>query len=379
MRLPEPVRRAAKLLASLELTIAALTALLVLVAACTLAQVRLGTFGAVQAYIRPFFVLWGPPGASWRVPIFPGGALLGVLLLANLVAAACDRLQASRRKLGIWLVHAGLVLLFAGEFVTGVYQVDARVGVEEGRTAAFSEEPRRSELVLIDETDPARDTVYAVPAELLSRGGAIDDERLPVGLSVVRYLPNARLIRGGRGDEATRGIGLSVGAEAAPPPAGDDEPAMPAAFVRASAGGEDLGTWLVASGLGMPQTFAHGGRSYRLAMRPVRRYFPFRLSLVKFSHDVYPGTDIPKNFSSLVRLSDPAAGPDREVLISMNNPLRYRGRTFYQSSFGKNDTLSIFQVVENPGWTLPYLSCALVALGLALHFLTRMRAAGEAA
>ncbi|HEY6106604.1 MAG TPA: hypothetical protein VIV59_11510, partial [Anaeromyxobacteraceae bacterium] len=41
---------------------------------------------------------------------------------------------------------------------------------------------------------------------------------------------------------------------------------------------------------------------------------------------------------------------------------------FFQSSFGKNDTLSILQVVENPGWLLPYLSTALVTLGLLVHF-----------
>jgi len=52
----------------------------------------------------------------------------------------------------------------------------------------------------------------------------------------------------------------------------------------------------------------------------------------------------------------------------MNHPLRYGGKTFYQASFGKGDALSVLQVVRNPGWLIPYLSCALVALGLALHF-----------
>lgn len=52
----------------------------------------------------------------------------------------------------------------------------------------------------------------------------------------------------------------------------------------------------------------------------------------------------------------------------MNQPLRYAGKTFYQASFGKGDTLSVLQVVKNPGWLLPYISCVLVALGLILHF-----------
>ena len=65
-------------------------------------------------------------------------------------------------------------------------------------------------------------------------------------------------------------------------------------------------------------------------------------------------------------------GEARDVLIYMNQPLRYGGRTFYQASFGKGDTLSVLQVVENPGWLLPYISCALVALGLVVHFLAML-------
>jgi len=57
------------------------------------------------------------------------------------------------------------------------------------------------------------------------------------------------------------------------------------------------------------------------------------------------------------------------VLISMNQPLRYEGKAFYQASFGRNDTLSVLQVVENPGWLLPYVSCIVVGAGLAIHFL----------
>ncbi len=81
---------------------------------------------------------------------------------------------------------------------------------------------------------------------------------------------------------------------------------------------------------------------------------------------------IPKNFSSLVRLVDPGRGEDRDVKIFMNHPLRYGGMTFYQASFGKNDTLSVLQVVQNPGWLLPYLACVLVGTGLLFHFLMRL-------
>src|SRR6266704_5514557 len=134
------------------------------------------------------------------------------------------------------------------------------------------------------------------------------------------------------------------------------------------AGGRSYGTWLVSNALGAPQSFLHEGRTYALSMRPRREYLPYSLTLKDFRHDVYPGTDIPKNFSSLVRLVHPGRGEERDVLIYMNQPLRYAGKAFYQASFGKGDTLSVLQVVENPGWLLPYISCVLVAAGLILHF-----------
>ena len=86
-----------------------------------------------------------------------------------------------------------------------------------------------------------------------------------------------------------------------------------------------------------------------------------------------PGTDIPKNVSSLVRISNPTSGEERDVLIYMNQPLRYDGKAFYQASFGKGDTLSILQVVENPGWLIPYVSTVLVTLGLLVHFAISLR------
>jgi hypothetical protein len=93
---------------------------------------------------------------------------------------------------------------------------------------------------------------------------------------------------------------------------------------------------------------------------------------VDFRHDVYPGTEIPKNFSSRVRLMRPATGEDREVLIYMNNPLRYAGETYYQASFDTDNEGTILQVVKNPSWLAPYAACVLVSAGLVIQFMTHM-------
>ena len=56
----------------------------------------------------------------------------------------------------------------------------------------------------------------------------------------------------------------------------------------------------------------------------------------------------------------------------MNNPLRYAGETFYQASFDPDDHGSVLQVVHNPSWLTPYLSCVLVATGLTIQFLSHL-------
>jgi hypothetical protein len=123
---------------------------------------------------------------------------------------------------------------------------------------------------------------------------------------------------------------------------------------------------------GDTQGFVLGSRTYEMALRPVRYYKPYRISLLEFKHDTYAGTDIPSNFSSKIHLSDPAKGEDRDVLIKMNAPLRYGGETFYQASFEEGDRVSILQVVRNPASITPYVACSLVALGLVVQFLTHL-------
>ena len=266
--------------------------------------------------------------------------------------------------------------------------METQLAIEEGQTRDYVESQREMELAIADVTDPRHDDVYGVPESLLASRKTIVLPGTALTLHVKSFFQNADLAMtgaGARGSLASMGVGASVEVRELPPVSGDNEIDRRAVYVEPVADGRSYGTWLVSNALGAPQSFIHEGRTWTLSMRPRREYLPYSLTLKDFRHDVYPGTDIPKNFSSLVQLVNPAEGEERDVLIYMNQPLRYGGKAFYQASFGKNDTLSVLQVVENPGWLLPYLSCVLVGAGLVLHFafalvrsLTRRRAPLEA-
>lgn len=246
------------------------------------------------------------------------------------------------------------------------------MAIDEGRTKSYSEDYRRMEVAVVDETDKEFDDEFGIPDTLLKSRREISHDSLPFKLIVRAYHDNAALAMSGPGaapSGATAGVGGNVSFRPLPPVTGDNEQNTAVALVEpVLQDGKSLGVYLLSNVLGSPQGFLHEGRSWKLSLRLRRYHHPFSLTLKDFRHDLYPGTDIPKNFSSLVRLKDPRAGDDRDVLIYMNSPLRHDGLTFFQASFGKNDTMSVLQVVRNPAWTLPYLSCTLVALGLLWHF-----------
>ena len=360
-------------LSGLGLTLASLTLLGALVVLCTLGQVEIGTFNAIDKYFRAFLLWTRLPGTSLQVPWFPAGGAVGLLLLINLGAVMLWRLQRVRSKAGIWLIHTGLALFVVGEFATGMMAVETNMAIEEGQSLDFTEAHRRDELIVVDETDSAVDTVYAVRQEALRDGAVLSHPGWPFKLKVISAFANAEVGPRPSGAAAPpsladRGVGAMVVLRPLPPVSRDDERNMPAAYVSVMEDGRSLGTWLASSALGAPQVFASGTRRWNIAMRPERHYLPFTLTLKDFTHDVYAGTKIPKNFSSLVRITNPATGEDRDTLIWMNHPLRYGGRTFYQASFGKGDRLSVLQVVRNPGWLLPYISFGIVTAGLLWHF-----------
>ena len=171
---------------------------------------------------------------------------------------------------------------------------------------------------------------------------------------------------------ATQGAGAEVWIREEPRTTKMEERDLPSALVELEAGGTSMGTWLVSIQLDQLQTAMAQGRPYDLVLRLRRHYIPFALQLIEFRHDIYAGTDIPKNFSSQVRVLNPATGEDREVKIKMNSPLRYSGLTFYQASFDPDDKGSVLEVVRNPSWVTPYLACLLVGVGLAVQFLSHL-------
>jgi len=203
-------------LASLKLTIVCLAAATLLVFAGTLAQVQLGIHVVQERYFQSLFVWWSPVADSgFRIPVFPGGHLIGGVLIVNLLAASTQRWSWAWRKSGIKLIHAGLIIMFVGGLMTDLFSVESYMRLDEGQTKNYSEERDRVELVFIDTSDPETDQVTAIPAERLRAGRLIADQNLPFRIMVKEAHRNSKL-RGiehaepGTAAAASQGVGARV-------------------------------------------------------------------------------------------------------------------------------------------------------------------------
>ncbi|MBC8106702.1 MAG: cytochrome c biogenesis protein CcsA [Anaerolineae bacterium] len=386
---PSALKSLLKPFASLRLTVVLLALTTILVYVGTSVQKEMGIWDVQRKFfhsflvwvdLRLFFPLW-----SWafenlpgRIPI-PGGYTLIGLLLINLVAAHTVRFKLNRKRAGIILIHGGLILLIIGEVVTAVFAREGQMVIDEGQTVSFVQDIRDAELAVVDPSPIDQDEVVAIPSARLEKRDTISYPTLPFTIQVDEYYKNSLVLNPMQlqqmqlkpNPRATAGAGVGYTVEERPKASGvevSDNVDFPSAYVTLRSGRESLGTFLVTTFAENPQDIVVNGRPYTLQLRFKRSYKPYSLTLHDFTHDKYTGTDVPRNFASRVQLIDPTRNENREVKIWMNHPLRYAGETFFQASFKRGDKTTILQVVNNPGWLIPYISCTAISLGLLIHF-----------
>ncbi len=367
-----------KFFTSVKLAVVLLALGLILVFWGTIAQVKLGLYQAQNEFFRSLFIYWQPSGSTLRIPIFPGGYLVGGLLLINLFAAHLKYYRPGFKRLGIAMIHLGVVMLLLGQLATDMLSTESYMAIREGASSNYSESGSRWELAIIDASDEKEDKVVAISDSLLTRGGELTHADMPFKLRPVKYHSNSMLAGTNESSEfqlvtAESSAGAQVWWRELPKETRMNFRDIPSCLVELVGPTGEAKPVLLSGHLGRPLALTVGGKELQLVMRPERYYKPYHLHLIDFRFDRYAGTDKPKNFSSRVRLERPDTGENREVTIRMNEPLRYDGKTFFQASYDKaTEQSTILQVVDNPGWLTPYFACVLVAVGMIWQFLVHL-------
>jgi hypothetical protein len=401
------IEKTVKLLTSLKLTVTLLAFSIVLVFVGTIAQADEGLYGAQAHYFKQWIVV-GANFFGHKIPILlPGGYLLGVLLLVNLVCGHVYRFEFTWKKIGIQLSHAGVIVLLVGQLATDMLARELQMEFSEGESRGYSQSTSDYELAVVNGTE-----ITTVPAKLLKPGDELKISNLPFAIRVKEFWKNSEisfrppmmtnlpppLVNNG----VARDFNFVNAAEEKSP----DKRNIPTAIIELLGDKNSYGDWVVSGWSGdesmiadvqqhyvedygpelghsittrltTPQSVGIDEHVFTLLMRPVQVRHPFSLTLLKATHTVYPGTDIPKDFRSRVRVENPQTGENREVEISMNHPLRYGGYTFYQYQMSAGELVeqagqipySVLQVVRNPSWLTPYIGCGMVGVGLLIQFL----------
>ena len=390
---------------SLKLTVVLLAFAIVIVFIGTLAQADEGLYGAQAHYFKQWIV-FGAHLFGHKIPLLlPGGYLIGTLLLVNLVTTHIYRFEFRMKKTGIQMAHAGIIVLLVGQLSTDLLSRELQMRFNEGETRNYSDSATDYDLTFLSGNE-----LTAIPEKMLKAGTELKIANLPFAIRVKQHWHNSDLnfrapMMRNAPPLATNGIAVNFDFTRTDDVKVMDQRNVPTVLLEFVTPSGSLGPWVASDwagdaslveqvrngyqqmGAGMaqkivaqliaPQAIDIGVRKFTFALRPARAIHPFSLTLLKATHTTYPGTDIPKDFRSRVRIDNPQSGEKREVEISMNHPLRYGGYTYYQYQMAAGEMVertgqkpsSTLQVVRNPSWLTPYVGCAMVGLGLVVQFL----------
>jgi len=356
-----------KRLASLKLTVIGLFLLAVLVFWGTLYQVQFGLYAAQQRFYNSWIVM-----VMGAIP-FPGAQLVLFVLFFNLLASMLVQIRYGWRHTGVLLIHAGVLVLLGGGYVTHLHAQESFLTLEEGQSSNLSSSYHAWELAVWREGSEPEREVWAIDADNLGQQAV---QVGPLRIVAERLYPNARAFIGGEtGGSLPRNASGITSLEPAPTKS-DPAENLPGGIFSVSTDGGVPERITLFGGEERAATVASGETAWAVRLRRKQFPLPLDLKLIDFRRELHPNSEMAKSYSSLVQV-DTESG-SRQALIEMNQPLRYRGHTLFQSSFSILDDqreTSTFAIVRNRGRLLPYVASIVTFLGLALHFGLQFRPA----
>ena len=370
------LKKISDLLASYKLSCLLFLLLLLLTYLGTMNQVENGLYQSQHKYFESVFLVhW----AFGLVPIpLPGGYLVMILTFINLLWGAVVRFRWAWSKVGVLVGHVGILILLAGSFVSYAFSESGHMALYENESSDEFESSYEWEIGVGEAAAGGPVTEYIIHQsdfDRLSDGRArtFKFSGLPFDLKIGDFMPNAAPGAGAGSDPH------AAGKLSAAPPSREQEQNLAGATAtlveQQSGAAHEAQLW---AGNNAPATVEAAGKKWNLALRKHRWKLPFTLRLDRFKHELHPRTNMAREYSSFVtKIED---GASRAIRITMNEPLRHKGYTFYQSSWGpqnggnKGPFYSVFAVVRNPADQVPLYACIITTAGLVLHFMQRLLA-----
>jgi cytochrome c biogenesis protein ResB len=340
--------------------------LIVLLVLGTLAQRDIGLYQAQLKYFSCFIAWLGP------IPT-PGGYTTLAVVFFGLSAKLIFKSKFKKQTIGIFVIHLGALVLLMGGFLTGAFSREGNLVISEGQSVGYVSDYHLHELVIIEKTNPNLDQVVAFDKPWLKSGETLQHAQLPFTLRVMEYFENTRFQKRDKPlDGKMHGFAKNFQMASQTKFKENERNVAGLIFELQGVPGQQAGIYGVFENMQIEQTLEINNRSFLILIRRTRRYLPFQIQLLDFEKQMHPATGVARSYKSIVNVIDNNL-VQRQV-IEMNEPLRYKGYTFYQASFiegGPTET-SVLAVVENMGEWFPYIASIILVIGLLLNMIVRM-------
>ena len=348
------------------ITLVCLLTLFALVFFGTLYQTDHGLFEAQKKFFGYGLVLIGG-----FFPL-PGASLVLWVMSVQLIVTMALVLPLKPAKLGLWVVHLGILTLLVGGFITQSMAVESQLTLAEGETGHFTTAYHEWE-VAFWESQGDSNRVYAYDFEAFRPGRMLPIEPYGVRLQPKVQFLNCDAFTTQAAGDVKYVNASSIGFIEQRKPEKEVTQNSPGVIFTLVEKGRPDREVLLYSQEPQPLILTLGGKRVFCQMRLKHYPLAFSLQLTDFIKNVHPGTDVPSSFESYADLREGSSS--RPIKIWMNNPLRHEGYTFFQASYAQPPGAverSTFAVVTNPGRVLPYVSSLVVFGGLLLHFLIKL-------
>ena len=341
--------------------------LMILVVLGTLSQRDMGLFFAQKKYFSSY-IIW----FNNFLPL-PGSRSALIIIFINLLFLSSNKNIWKIKKVGILIVHFGAVLLLLGGGLTAIFSSEGTMIINEGSSSNFMESYHDMEFALIDKSNDDFDEYFIIDQAALFKGNIINYEDFNFEIEIIKLLENCEPIRrttipGFQNKGLLKNFILNeINVDK------EGSRNTPGLIIKIRNSDSNInGLYGFFLNQTLNQTILSSNKKFELVFRKKRTYLPFILELLDFKKVLHPGTGIAKSYSSNINLIENDI--PRRVLIKMNEPLRHRGITFYQSSFieGSNGDTTILAVVKNYGRLFPYISSIIMSIGLLIHLLFKL-------
>ena len=360
----------------LGLSVAAIVAIFSFSSERRVERVLLGAFAAMMLAAVIFVFVMGEKAFVGHSAMRILWQLIQSTIAALILLAGC--VLVFNRKGGMVLIHFGIGMLMFNELYVTMTNVEQQMALFEGQKSSTTQDVRTTEVMVLHENADGKHEIVTVPRGQFLKEGAVSHPALPFDIQCVEYFPNSMLENELGENLATRGYGLQKTPRelAVSNGVGANQTVDNAAgyfMLIDKKTDEPIGVHMLSQEpyfQGIYDEVEVEGKTYYLGLRFKTFYKPYTIELTDVKRDLYVGTSTPKNFSSEFNLIDHNLGQTSQQRISMNNPLRYGGETFYQSQYGIQGTRerSTMQIVKNSGWMIPYVACMIVVVGLLAQF-----------